>query len=358
MARTPPRSRRTSTDVRGSSRARGPIGASGLAFCLALVSSGTSAQAPTAMRIEAPACTPGWYDEDAFVSALSAELALDEVRIETDAALALVIEVSCEDDAEAALTLVLGPERREVSLLDVAPGVRMRALALAARDFAAVVRSRRTRATPSAPPIAREPTRDVEDAERLASPRAPAAREIAPPTPPLGLALEVSARATWLGLRLGASSLSVEAQARFAETPLALWIALDGLYAVGTDALGEVRAFDVGGRAGARLVLDVDAFTFSLSVGALAAYARAEGVPPGGVFRRSLGIHGGALDAPLIGIDVALAASIPLGGATALTISAGALGYVLGFEARAEDRAIVSFRDVAPWVALGLRFAL
>jgi hypothetical protein len=255
---------------------------------------------------------------------------------------------------------VIGSEHRAISLVDVEAGVRMRALALGARDFVAEVRSRGA-PTPIAPTVA-APITAVDRAELLAPPR----RGVTAPTtepnaPPVAFAIEVSGRATWLGLRLVAPSLSLEGQARLSGTPLVLWVALDGLYASGNDALGEVRALDVGGRAGARVVLDVDPFfALSLSVGAMAAYVRAEGVPPGGGVRRSVGagIHGGVIDGPLFGIDVAVAASLQLSRETALTLSIGALGYLLGLEARAEDRPVVSFRDVAPWAALGLRFTL
>lgn len=359
MVPTRPRSRHTSTDG-GDRDGR----AMALAACLVAALSVTSASAqegaaaPASLRIEAPRCAPGWYDAEAFARALSAELALDGVRVEPAGALALVVEASCAADADPTLALAIGVERRVVSLADVAPEVRMRALALGARDLVAEVRGRRALAPPIAPSRS-EPTAAAEAAARLGPPEDPSAHGVgAPETSSPSLAVELDVRAAWLGLRVVAPSLAVEGQARLVGTPLVLWVALDGAYAVGGDALGEVRALAVGGRAGLRLVLDLAPVTLSLAAGAMAAYARAEGAPSGGDPRGAGATRGSVLEGPLAGIDVSVAGSVALSASLDLTLSVGALGYLLGLDARAEDRSVVSFRDVAPWAALGLRFAL
>lgn len=321
-----------------------------------------AAQSETAVRIEAPACTASWFDGEAFARALSVELVADGMRVAPDGALSLALDVPCADDAEAVVTLAIGDARRDVSLLDLPPSVRMRALALASRDFVGEVRARPVEPVPDvAPPIdpvTLEPVPLDEppsphDAWRLASP-VPVEVEAPPRELPRRpwLAAAASVRGTWLALRVVAPSLSVEGEARIVGTPLSFWLAIDGLYAVGSDGLGEVRAFDVGGRLGARVTLDLAPVFLSASLGVLLAYGRGEGAT--GVS----GARSGVVDGAIVGVDLGVAGSVSVASDVRLVLAVGALGYLVGFEARAEDRPVVSFRDVAPWASFGVAIDL
>jgi hypothetical protein len=321
----------------------------------------TQAQTP-AVRIEAPSCVASWFDGEVFARALSVELVADGLRVDPAGAMALALEVPCDEEAEAVITLAIGETRRAVSLVDLPPSVRMRALALASRDFIDEVLAQPARVVDVEPieevPVEELPVEEVaaphHDAIQLADPIPTAVVEPIEPPAPLApwLAIAITARGTWLGLRVVAPSLSVEGEARVAGTPLSFWLALDGLYAWGSDGLGEVRAFDVGGRLGARVAIDLAPVSLSASLGLLVAYGRGDGVTSVGGARSS------GIDGALVGIDLGASGALAVSSDVRLVLSLGALAYVVGFEARAEDRPVISFRDVAPWASFGVSIDL
>ncbi len=311
--------------------------------------------ASTVVRVEAPSCAASWFDAAAFSRALSVELVADGVRVDPSGTALLALDVPCLEEADAVVTLTIDDASESVSLVDVPPRVRMRTLALASRDLVGAVLARAAARPPAVAPDPVEVTPavvapPVQQAAQLGAPQIieaeTAPEDVTPRQRWLGLAF--LARGAWLGLRVVAPSLSIEGEARVVGTPLALWVAIDGLYAVGTDGLGEIRAWSGDARLGARLRVELAPVTVSLGVGALLGYARADGVSNGS------GARVGTVDGALVGVDFGLTGQVLVSADVRLILGIGGIGYIVGFEARAEDRPVISFRDVAPWASFGV----
>lgn len=305
------------------------------------------------VRLRFPSCTPDWFDADALVRALVVETSSDGLRIAQDGALELTIDLSCDPQDDASVALSMLGETRSVALGDLAPSVRMRALALAGRDFVGEVRGHHARSMPVSepPPPSLPPPPAAQDPERPPAATPPPAVTPPPEASPPWLTLTIAARGQWLGTRVVAPAASLELDARLPDLPVSLYVAVDGLYAVAQDMLGEIRAFDLGVRGGARATLDVSPVRLSLALGALLAYARAEATGHADV-------RSGSLDGALVGIDGGVTGAIALSSDVSLVVGVGVVAYLVGIEARAETRPIISFRDAAPWASLGVGFAL
>lgn len=334
--------------------------ASGLSLALAA----PAAAQGRSLHVEVTPCPGDWLDEAALDRALRVELAGSELRIAEAGSESLRIERACE--RPTALTLSLGERLVAVELEDVPEPMRVRALAMAARDLAVDAPRPADAGSDAVPEVSvassdatermavleDAPNEDPRRVSRAAS-EGPRQQQRANPSahldaPPAWLSLGIAARAHLLGGRVPAPGLSIELAARLLDTPLSFWIALDGLYAFASDALGDVHAGGIDGRAGARLTIAIAPIELSLAVGVLVGYAGTQAITS------RTDVRARAFDGALVGLDVAGSVLYEVVPGTRLGFSVGVLGYLLGFEARSEERSLIPFRDAAPWLSLSV----
>jgi hypothetical protein len=334
-----------------------------------------------------PECLPSWFDRDALIGALRVELAAHGLALaEARGAIEVRLELDCDEGSPPLVSLVIGAIRESVSLVDLAPGVRMRTLALATHDAVLAAREASLRAagppdeatgarsttddtatdqaatgqTATDPAAAGRPAVAAAALDREAGPTPAGAQALRAPTsaapssddrarasgPRIALGARIGG--AWLALRVLAPTLAIDGELRFRDVPIAIHASIDGSYAVGVDGIGEVRGGSIGASLGASVRVELAPVTLSLAAAVLAGYARADGIAS------SPGASGGAIEGLVTGIDVDGRVGIALGGSVMLRLALGFRAYLVGIEGRAEDRPVISYRDVAPTASLGI----
>ena len=315
-------------------------------------------------------CLADWLEERALVRALTVELSGSFVSMDDASPRVLHIDRACAAESET-LTLTLGDARRTVDLGDVPESLRVRALAIALRDLAVEVLvvhevevevaevveedaveddasppddAPRSTPLPEAHPTGETPSGDAPSGESGRALSAPLRASASPPW----LSLSIAGSAHLLGGRVPAPGLSIELAARISGTPVSLWVQAHGLYAYASDPLGEVHAGAGSGGLGASVTLEVSPLSVRLAAGVVLGYAATRGAS-GRADVRALGVEG-----MILGIDVGATLAYQVEPGLRVQLAIGALGYLVGFEARSEDRSVIPFRDIAPWLALGV----
>jgi hypothetical protein len=320
-------------------------------------------------------CLADWLEERALVRALTVELSGSFVSMDDASPRVLHIDRACAAESET-LTLTLGDARRTVDLGDVPESLRVRALAIALRDLAVEVLvvhevevaedavaeveaveaeaveddasppddAPRSTPLPEAHPTGETPSGDAPLGESGRALSAPLRASASPPW----LSLSIAGSAHLLGGRVPAPGLSIELAARISGTPVSLWVQAHGLYAYASDPLGEVHAGAGSGGLGASVTLEVSPLSVRLAAGVVLGYAATRGAS-GRADVRALGVEG-----MIFGIDVGATLAYQVEPGLRVQLALGALGYLVGFEARSEDRSVIPFRDIAPWLALGV----
>ena len=302
------------------------------------------------IRVETEGCTPSWWNESAFRSALGVELAALEMDVTEDAPSLLTISVPCARQLTIVQVRVVRESvvvQRDVALIDVDPFVRTRALALAAHDAIQEAWAIEIPVVVEAPvevPV-------VLEVEPTPTPIAPV--EEAPPPAPQGTPSDERVR-----LEIGAHGfVMVPAAAIGGGALLGVEVPLSGLpfsilartrfgYAEANDALGRISGITVDGIVGARAWLDVDVLRLAAEVAVAGSYLRIEGQSArSDVAVRSVDAFGLAIEAHARGT---LAITRDVG----VTLAVGVRGFVIGSEGRAEGRTPVGFVGALPSASL------
>lgn len=308
------------------------------------------------IRLETEGCTPSWWNESAFRSALGVELAALEMDVTEDAPSVLTISVPCARQLTIVQVRVVRESvvvQHDVALIDVDPFVRTRALALAAHDAIQEAWAIEIPVVVEAPvevPV-------VVDAEPTPAPIVPVV-DVPPPAP-----LETTSDER-VRLEMGAHGfVLVPAAAIGGGALLGVELPLSGLplsivartrfgYAEANDALGRIVGITVDGVLGARTWLDVDALRLAAEVALAGSYLRIEGQSARpDVAVRSIDAFGLAIEAHARGT---LAITRDVG----VTLALGVRGFVIGSEGRAEGRTPVGFVGAVPSASLEVVFSL
>lgn len=302
------------------------------------------------IRLETEGCTPSWWNESAFRSALGVELSALEMDVTQDAPSLLTVSVPCARQLTIVQVRVVRQSvvvQRDVALIDVDPFVRARALALAAHDAIQEAWAIEIPVVIEAP----LEVHVVSEAEPTPTPIAPVV-EVPPPTPletpsDERVRLEIGAHgfvivpAATVG---GGALLGVEVP--LSGLPLSILARTRFGYAEANDALGRISGITVDGIVGARAWLDVDVLRLAAEVALAGSYLRIEGQSSRpDVAVNSIDAFGLAIEAHGRGT---LAVTPDLGVALVL----GVRGFVIGSEGRAEGRTPVGFVGALPSASL------
>lgn len=304
------------------------------------------------IRLETEGCTPSWWNESAFRSALGVELAALEMDVTEDAPSVLTISVPCARQLTIVQVRVVRESvvvQHDVPLIDVDPFVRTRALALAAHDAIQEAWAIEIPVVVEAP----EEVPVVLEEEPTPTPIAPIV-DVPPPVP------SETPSDERVRLEVGVHGLVlVPAAALGGGAVLGMEVPLSGLplsvvarTRVGNveanDALGRIVAITVDGIVGARAWLDVDIFRLAAELALAGSYLRIEGQSSRpDVAANSIEAFGLAVEAHARGT---LAITPDVG----VVLALGVRGFVIGSEGRAEGRTPVGFVGALPSASLEL----
>ncbi len=355
--------------------------------CALLAASPLGARAQTVVRVEAPSCPPAWWHEGEFVDALRVELAREPIDVERagegDAGVLLTLSRPVCDDAGETLVVALGDDAQPVSLADLSPEARTRALAITTADRvlamlasaepapeADALLPAEARDPPSFAPNASGELGDPLIAPSVLAPEPahddpPAASAVVPPepahddrSPAAGNPFELRVSAGGLVFATASTlhafgGATVAAELTFGPVPLALRIAPILFHGGAGQELGVVKALGGGAALGAGVDLRVGFVRIvpRLDVGvvhvALDATTTAPGVTAHDAERELVWVQPGAS----VGLDVdaffaALELAVPL--------------VVRGVEARAGDQPVLAITGalLRAELTLGARITL
>lgn len=315
---------------------------------LAWMASASSAHAQRAsIRLQTEGCTPSWWSESGFRSALGVELAALEMDITEDASNALTITVPCASQ----LTIVQVRVAREsvvvqhdVPLIDVDPFVRTRALALAAHDAiqeAWAIDIPTPIEAPVLPPVPLPEPAPAEPVEEVVIPV-----EIEAPLPPR-VRLEVGGHGFVMvpAEAVGGGAL-VGVEVPIAMLPLSVITRLRFGYAEAGDALGRILSVTGDGLVGVRTWLDVDVLRLAAEVALAGCYLRIEGQSS------RTDVAASAIDAFGLAIEAHARGTLSVTPDVGVALALGVRGFVVGSEGRAEGRTPVGFVGALPSASL------
>lgn len=229
-----------------------------LVACTALPA---AAQGARRVIVQGPSCPPAWYEEGAFIDALRVELAGHDVaveRTEIDGEEGIRLRLArsdCDDDGTT-LTVAIDDDMQAVSLVDLAPGARLRTLAIATSDrlLTTPAPAPQTVAEPPAPRPVAHPALGLDAPTRRAPPSVVRER----PTPlelRVGVGAQITATASSLDA-FGGGSVALELG--FGAVPLFARAAVIVLAGGAGHAFGQLDALLVGGTAGVGVDLRVE----------------------------------------------------------------------------------------------------
>jgi len=304
----------------------------------------------SSIRFETEGCTPSWWNESGFRSALGVELAALEIDVTEDASSALIVVVPCASQLTIVQLRVVRASvivQRGVALIDVDPFVRARALALAAHD---AVQEAWAIAIPV---VVEAPTETPVDPAEVPAPApiAPAV-EVLPPVEAEApsderLRFEIGAHGFVLvpaGAVGGGALLGIEAPV--GGLPFSLVVRLRFGYAEANDLLGRILSITGDGIVGARTWLDLDSLRLAVEVALAGSYLRIEGQSS------RPDVAAGGLDAFGLAIDAHARGTLSLTRDVGLALAIGVRSFVIGSEGRAEGRTPVGFAGALPSASL------
>lgn len=291
------------------------------------------------VRLERTGCVPEGWDDAVFANAVAAELSMRDVTLDDAAAVTVTAELACTSPVTARIRVVLPrrrPVAREISLEDVEPTARPRALALAVHDLygeALLV-------PPDSPP-------PIDEGEGATLPDPSSARD----RDRRRVALEIGGALALMTQRPTPTAgpiVGVEVPAD--DLPLSLVVRVGFVYgAVGQGgASAEAMALDV--RVGGRAWLALPPVRLGVEILAAGGWAGLSGRPREGAPVR--------LDTATFSIDAHLRASIDIDDRIGLGLALGARSFVVGAQATIAGAPAVGFVEVLPSASLELTIGL